>query len=68
MHHPLHVNPHIGVLEPLDAESAAVAMREERERVARNLFEDGVVVVAGERHDPQDTPLVPVTARHRIES
>jgi len=50
MHHALHVNPHVGILEPLDLLPATVTVREERERVARDLVEDRVVVAAGQWH------------------
>ena len=50
MDHALDMHPHIGVLEALDANAAAVAMRKKRKRVARDLFENGIVVSTGQRH------------------
>jgi hypothetical protein len=50
MHHPLHVDPHVRILEPLDLPSASMAVREEGEGVAGDLVEDRVVVAAGEGH------------------
>jgi len=50
MHHTLHVDADVGVLETLDPLAAPVAIREKREGVARDLLEDRVVVAAGEWH------------------
>ncbi len=68
MHHSLHVDSHVGILEALDALTAAVTVRKERERIACDLLENRVVVVAGEWHRLQDTSSRVVTARRRIES
>ena len=50
MHHTLNVDAHVGILDALDALPAAMAMRKERERVAGNLVEQGIVVPAGQGH------------------
>jgi hypothetical protein len=55
MNDSLDVNPDVGVLEACDALAAAMAMRKERERVARDLIEDGVVVSAREGHGGEST-------------
>jgi hypothetical protein len=68
MHHPLHVDPHVRILETLDPSSAPVTVREEREGVARNLLEDRVVVMTGEGHRVQDMAITAVTARAHFES
>ena len=68
MYHPLHVDPHVGVLESLDFLPAAMTVREERECIAGDLLEDRIVVVAGERHRLEDMPETGVTARARFES
>ena len=46
MHHALDVDTHVGIFDTLDALAAAMAMRKERERVAGNLVEQGIVVPA----------------------
>jgi len=68
MHHSLHMDADVGVLEALDSPAAAVAIREQREGVARDLLEDRVVVTAGQWHRPEDTSAPAVTATRRIES
>lgn len=68
MHHSLHMDPHIRILEALDLSSAPVTIREEREGVARNLLEDRVVVMTGEGHRVQDMAITAVTARAHFES
>jgi hypothetical protein len=68
MYHPLHVDPHVGVLESLDLLPAAMTVREERECIAGDLLEDRIVVVTGERHRLEDMPVTVVTARARFES
>jgi hypothetical protein len=55
MNDSLKVNPDVGVLEARDALAAAMAMRKERERVARDLIQDGVVVSAREGHEGEST-------------
>lgn len=62
MDHALDVNPDIRILESIDALTTAVALRKERERVARDLLENGIVVSARERHGRQEKGCVP---RHR---
>ena len=47
MHHPLDMNPHVGILEPLDWLPAPMTVRKEREGVSRDLVENRVVVPAG---------------------
>ena len=46
----LHMHADVGVLEVFDTQAAAMAMRKERERVARDLVENRIVVSAGQRH------------------
>lgn len=55
MHDALNVHPNIRVLELLDALSAPVAMGKERERIARDLIENRIVVAAREGHRQSDT-------------
>ena len=50
VHHADRVNPDVRVLEPCDALAAAVAVRKQLEGVAGDLIQDGIVVMAGERH------------------
>jgi hypothetical protein len=47
---PLNMHADVGILEPLDLLPAQVAMREEREGVARDLFQNRVVVPSGQGH------------------
>lgn len=63
MHDALHVDPHVRVLEPLDPLPAALAVRKEAERIAGDLLENRIVVMAGEGHHQQDTVESVVTAR-----
>ena len=50
MNDALDVHTDVCVLDALDAPSAAVAMRKEREGVARDLIEDRVAVTARKGH------------------
>jgi hypothetical protein len=50
MHDSLHVNSQVGLLEPLDYDTAPQAVWEKRECVPRELLEDRVVVPAGQWH------------------
>ena len=50
MYHALDMYPDIRVLDALDALSAAMAMRKEREGVARDLIEDRIVMPARKGH------------------
>ena len=50
MYHALHVYPDVRIFNPLNALSAAMAMRKERERVACDLIEDRIVVPARKGH------------------
>jgi hypothetical protein len=50
MHDALHVDADVRLLEALDLPPATVAVGKEREGVPCDLLENGVVVVAGERH------------------
>ncbi len=50
MNDPVYGNPDIRILEPFDPLPADMAMRKERERVARDLLQEGVVWSSRERH------------------
>ncbi len=50
MYHALHVYSDVRIFNPLNALSAAMAMRKERERVACDLIEDRIVVPARKGH------------------
>ena len=50
MHHALHVDSDVCQFEPIDARPAQMAMGKERERVARDLFKDGVVMSTRQWH------------------
>ena len=50
VHHALDVDPDVRMLKVIDPLPAQMAMRKERERVACDLFEDGVVVATRQRH------------------
>ena len=58
MHHALDVDTHVGIFDTLDALAAAMAMRKERERVASNLVEQGIVVPAGQGHWSSGSRLI----------
>ena len=58
MHHALNVDTHVGILEALDALATAMTMRKERECVARNLVEQGIVVPAGQGHWSSGSRLI----------
>lgn len=68
MHDPLHVDPYVRVLESLDPQPAALAVRKEGEGIAGDLLENRIVVMAGEGHHQQDTIVRCVTARACSES
>src|SRR5260221_11670553 len=46
MHDPLHMQADVGLLERLDAPTAAMTLRKKREGVACDLLEDGIVDAA----------------------
>jgi hypothetical protein len=50
VHDPLHEDAHVGFLEPRDALTAPMAVREEREGVAGDLVEHRVAVAAEQGH------------------
>ncbi len=50
MHDPLHMQADVGLLERLDAPTAAMTLRKKREGVACDLLEDGIVDAARQGH------------------
>lgn len=58
MNDSLHVDAHVGILEPLDRLSAAVTLREHREDVAGELFQLRVVGPAREHHASYSSPPI----------
>ena len=60
VHHALHVHANIGVLEPLDALAAPSAAGKQREGVARDLLQPGVVGPSRQGH-----AMLVVTGRRR---
>ena len=56
MHDTLHVHTHVGVFEPLDRLTAAVALRKHREDVSRELLQLRVVGAARKRHGRYSSP------------